>query len=185
VEDFTGRGLDDLRDKIARTPLPPLQTFDDDPLRVIRCIRFASRFDLAIEPSVEQAIHAPAIRNALRTKVSKERIGIEVNKMLNKTPYLALTLISRLGLHASVFSTSLDPPRDQVQRYCDILRDVGKHFPTHVHHWFAAAVSPFDNATVTGKRTVPAVSHLITDGLKVGISALTTNSSLATNYVTA
>jgi tRNA nucleotidyltransferase (CCA-adding enzyme) len=56
VEDHTGKGLDDLERKIARTPLPPRQTFHDDPLRVLRCVRFASRFGLQIEEEVAEAI---------------------------------------------------------------------------------------------------------------------------------
>lgn len=62
VEDHTGKGLEDLAAKIARTPLPPLQTFQDDPLRVLRCVRFASRFDLKIADEVTQAIRDPQIQ---------------------------------------------------------------------------------------------------------------------------
>ena len=56
VEDFTRRGLSDLTDRIARTPLPPRQTFLDDPLRVVRCVRFASLFDLSIDNDARVAI---------------------------------------------------------------------------------------------------------------------------------
>lgn len=45
VEDFTMRGVQDIKDGIVRTPLDPLQTFLDDPLRVLRAVRFACRFD--------------------------------------------------------------------------------------------------------------------------------------------
>ena len=44
VEDTTGFGINDLRNGIIRTPLEPLNTFLDDPLRILRTIRFASRF---------------------------------------------------------------------------------------------------------------------------------------------
>jgi tRNA nucleotidyltransferase (CCA-adding enzyme) len=44
IEDFTGKGLDDLKNGTIRTPLEPFQTFIDDPLRVLRTIRFANRF---------------------------------------------------------------------------------------------------------------------------------------------
>ena len=62
VEDFTGRGLDDLAQRIARTPLQPQQTFHDDPLRVVRCVRFASRFNLSIEQEVAVAIRDEKIK---------------------------------------------------------------------------------------------------------------------------
>lgn len=55
VEDLTGKGLDDLEARIARTPLPPKQTFSDDPLRVLRTIRFAGRFQLRVEESAAEA----------------------------------------------------------------------------------------------------------------------------------
>lgn len=50
VEDYTGLGLQDINDKIIRTPLDPLQTFLDDPLRLLRTVRFASRFGFTIVP---------------------------------------------------------------------------------------------------------------------------------------
>ncbi len=62
VEDHTGLGLDDLAHKVARTPLPPKQTFYDDPLRVLRCIRFAGRFDLSIADNVREAMQDSEIK---------------------------------------------------------------------------------------------------------------------------
>ena len=62
VEDYTGKGLDDLARKVARTPLPPRQTFHDDPLRVLRCVRFASRFDLTIAEDVMEAMREEGIK---------------------------------------------------------------------------------------------------------------------------
>jgi len=46
IEDFTGKGINDLKNQICRTPLEPLKTFLDDPLRLLRVIRFSHRFDL-------------------------------------------------------------------------------------------------------------------------------------------
>ncbi|MCP4483747.1 MAG: CCA tRNA nucleotidyltransferase [Flavobacteriaceae bacterium] len=45
IEDFTSKGLEDMQNKIMRTPLDPYQTFIDDPLRILRGFRFASRLD--------------------------------------------------------------------------------------------------------------------------------------------
>lgn len=172
VEDYTGKGLDDLARKVARTPLPPRQTFHDDPLRVLRCVRFASRFDLTIAEDVMEAMREEGIKAALRTKVSKERVGIEVTKMLQKNPLHALNLIDVHCLHASIFTSAVDPPRCDALRTAQILRSV---LDQHVLDqsideeslWFAAATSPFRDLTIKAKKEVPAVSAVLSDGLKL------------------
>ena len=82
VEDFTGKGLEDMEHQVIRTPLSPYQTFKDDPLRVLRCIRFASKLGYRIDVEAEQSMSDSSIKEALRAKISRERIGIEVEKML-------------------------------------------------------------------------------------------------------
>ena len=82
VEDFTERGLQDMRDRLIRTPLKPWETFNDDPLRVLRLIRFASRLGFEIVPEVKAAMVDEGIKDALRVKISRERVGTEVEKML-------------------------------------------------------------------------------------------------------
>ena len=98
VEDFTKRGKEDMKRKIIRTPLPPYRTFKDDPLRVLRCIRFASKLDYNIDPEVEQCMGDLSIKEALRAKISRERIGIEVVKMLKGRSH-TLSLSAPLRLY--------------------------------------------------------------------------------------
>ncbi|PIL30885.1 hypothetical protein GSI_07054 [Ganoderma sinense ZZ0214-1] len=62
VEDHTGKGLDDLKTGTVRTPLSPRETFTDDPLRVLRCIRFASRFGFFMVPELQDAAKDPTIQ---------------------------------------------------------------------------------------------------------------------------
>lgn len=81
VEDFVG-GLEDLKTKRIRTPLQPEQTFKDDPLRVLRLIRFASRLGFKIDSTCEEWMSNPSVMEALRLKISRERVGVEVEKML-------------------------------------------------------------------------------------------------------
>ena len=186
VEDHTGQGLADLAKKIARTPLPPSQTFYDDPLRVLRCVRFASRFDLTIAPEVVEAIKNNNIQvslvahfldrrltmqAALRTKVSKERVGIEVTKMLQKRPLHALTVIKSLNLHSSIFTCDgLDPSREETLHAATILDRIAPSFSlpqADLILWYGAALVPFDGAVCTGKKDLPAVSVVVAQGLKV------------------
>ncbi|RMZ72524.1 trna nucleotidyltransferase [Pyrenophora seminiperda CCB06] len=110
VEDFTGRGHDDMAAKIIRTPLEPYQTFKDDPLRVLRLVRFASRLDYTIEPETAKAMGNADIQDVLKIKISRERVGIELEKMLKgPRPRMALELIDRFGLYRTVFT---DPTRE-------------------------------------------------------------------------
>ena len=61
VEDFTGKGIQDLQNGVIRTPMDPGKTFDDDPLRILRTFRFASRFDYKMVPEIMENVKKPAI----------------------------------------------------------------------------------------------------------------------------
>jgi len=105
LEDFTNRGLRDLRLRVVSTPLPPLTTLLDDPLRALRAIRFASRFNFRVDDALLRAIADPRVRQALHNKVSRERIGSEVGLMVaSERPIQALGLICELGLDDVVWS---------------------------------------------------------------------------------
>ncbi|QDS73276.1 hypothetical protein FKW77_004941 [Venturia effusa] len=105
LEDFTGYGLEDLRQGIIRTPLDPYTTFKDDPLRVLRLIRFSSRFGYEIVPEAQEAMKVPEISEALKIKISKERIWVELEKMVKgPDPEGALRCIDKLGLYPTIFA---------------------------------------------------------------------------------
>ncbi len=89
-------GMEDLHMKIIRTPLDPDITFSDDPLRMIRAIRFASQLKFKIHPETIEAVK----RNKNRIKIlSKERIIDEFNKiMLHDKPSIGLHLLFETGL---------------------------------------------------------------------------------------
>src|ERR1700749_2889307 len=77
IDPFDGRG--DLERKLIRTPLDPLRTFSDDPLRMLRAIRFATQLGFHIDENAFQAITADAHRIKI---VSQERITDELNKII-------------------------------------------------------------------------------------------------------
>jgi putative nucleotidyltransferase with HDIG domain len=94
-------GLEDLRLKIIRTPLDPVQTFSDDPLRMLRAIRFATQLGFEIHPETWAGI----LQSVQRIRIiSKERIADELNKIvLSKKPSIGFDLLYKSGLLQLVF----------------------------------------------------------------------------------
>ena len=94
-------GINDLKDKIIRTPLDPDITFSDDPLRMMRAIRFATQLGFAIENNTFQAIS----RNKERIHIiSKERIIDELNKIISSEhPSTGFLLLDKCGLLPLIF----------------------------------------------------------------------------------
>lgn len=92
------QGIADLHNGTIRTPLPPEETFLDDPLRILRCIRFAARFGFTLIPEIKRAAKDPVIQvcdvsttfcqflifwqKALVSKITRERVGEEIAKMM-------------------------------------------------------------------------------------------------------
>ncbi len=99
-------GIRDIELKIIQTPLAPLQTFSDDPLRMLRAIRFASQLQFVIADETFKAI----ADNAHRVKiVSQERITDELNKiMLCAKPSVGWDLLFRAGLLHVIFPQMVD-----------------------------------------------------------------------------
>lgn len=94
-------GISDLQNKIIKTPLSPEITFSDDPLRMMRAIRFASQLNFIIEEKTFEAIAA----NAQRIKiVSMERITDELNKIImSEVPSVGFKLLYTSGLLKIIF----------------------------------------------------------------------------------
>ncbi|KNE62310.1 hypothetical protein AMAG_07542 [Allomyces macrogynus ATCC 38327] len=146
VEDFTDRGLADLAHGIIRTPLDPRATFHDDPLRVLRAVRFAARLGFTLAPDLQAAANDPELHDALANKISKERIGTELHKMLaGPGPAHAVAMLHHLGVLPTI---SLAHVTDAI-----LVRDAVSHAPIeHLHvdladapravtllHWLATA----------------------------------------------
>ncbi|KAI7971404.1 hypothetical protein EIK77_003460 [Talaromyces pinophilus] len=105
VEDHTQRGLGDLEARVLRTPLDARVTFTDDPLRILRFARLASTLGFTIdERNTQLAMKDPKIQALISTRISPERIGLELKKMVTgPDPVTALLWIHRLKLYKRVF----------------------------------------------------------------------------------
>lgn len=113
VLDLTGRAYEDLRAGIIRTPLAPRVTFFDDPLRMLRAVRFAARFGFEIEDGTWEAVCAESHRLNLMGPeapvVSAERIRDEfVKTMLSRDPVRGLELMREAGLLRQFFPELLE-----------------------------------------------------------------------------
>ena len=171
-------GVDDLWDGIIRTPLDPDITFSDDPLRMMRCVRFATQLNFFIEDETFEALE----RNAERIKIiSGERIEEELNKiMMTATPSKGFIELYRCGLlqlilpelvaldvvdtrngraHKNNFYHTLEV-LDNICKYTDnlwlrwsaLLHDVGK---AKCKRWDATAGWTFHNHNFVGAKMVP------------------------------
>jgi len=99
IDPFDGMG--DLGRRLIRTPLDPLQTFSDDPLRMMRATRFATQLDFTIDEAAFRAIKEDAHRISI---VSQERITDELNKIiLSPKPSIGFDLLYRSGLLTIIF----------------------------------------------------------------------------------
>ena len=173
-------GLADLEDGIIATPLEPGITFSDDPLRMMRCIRFATQLNFQIEEETFVALERMADRIKI---VSGERIKDELNKIiLSKTPSRGFVDLQRCGLlniilpelsaldiveqkngraHKNNFYHTLEV-LDNVAMHSDnlwlrwaaLLHDVGK---TKSKRWDAAIGWPFHNHNMIGAKMVPQI----------------------------
>lgn len=171
-------GIYDMEDGIIRTPLDPDITFSDDPLRMMRCIRFATQLNFYIEDETFDALQ----RNAERIKIiSGERIEEELNKiMMTKTPSKGFVDLQRCGLlqlilpelscmdivetrngraHKNNFYHTLEV-LDNVCRHSDnlwlrwaaLMHDIGK---PRSKRWDPVAGWTFHNHNYLGAKMVP------------------------------
>jgi poly(A) polymerase len=171
-------GIEDLEDGIIRTPLAPDITFSDDPLRMLRCVRFATQLHFFIEDETFEALG----RNAHRLKIiSGERISEELNKTikaaqpsrgfvdLQRSGLLQLILPELAGLdivetrngraHKNNFYHTLEVLDNVAQksdnlwlRWAALLHDVGK---TRSKRWDPALGWTFHNHNYLGAKMVP------------------------------
>ncbi len=99
IDEFNG--LQDILNRIIKTPIDPEVTFDDDPLRIMRAYRFAAQLEFQIDPSINLA--ANKLRERLRI-VSQERITDEFLKILSSpTPSIGLKLLFNSGVMEIIF----------------------------------------------------------------------------------
>lgn len=94
-------GLEDIKNKLLRTPLDPMETFNDDPLRILRAFRFASQLDFSVVEQIKTS--ASKLADRLRI-ISQERITDEFLKILSSpNPSVGLNLMYETGVMKVVF----------------------------------------------------------------------------------
>jgi putative nucleotidyltransferase with HDIG domain len=138
-------GILDLRDKIICTPCDPDITFSDDPLRMMRCIRFATQLNFFIEDETFEALE----RNKERISIiSKERIIDELNKiMLSPIPSKGFVELDRCGLLAIIFPELVSlqgvevrngrAHKDNFYHTLEVLDNISKHTDNLWLRWAA------------------------------------------------
>ncbi len=173
-------GLADLEDGIIATPLDPEVTFSDDPLRMMRCIRFATQLNFQIEDETFEALQRMADRIRI---VSGERIAVELNKIIMAPhPSTGFEYLQRSGLlqillpelaaldiveqkngraHKNNFYHTLEVLENICKtqgplylRWAALLHDIGK---TRSKRWDPVAGWTFHNHNYIGAKMVPEI----------------------------
>ncbi|KAL1831105.1 hypothetical protein DCAR_0101084 [Daucus carota subsp. sativus] len=183
VEDLTGKGIEDLRAGKIVTPLPPRETFLDDPLRVLRAIRFGARFEFILDEGLKKAASADDVRAAIADKISRERIGHEIDLMVaGNQPVKAMSYVSTLQLFWVVFNPppNVNPPiPEEHERLCvaymdaawKVLQSIGGSFSGDQKRLslYAALLLPLRNTVYIDHKSkkIPAVSYIFRNSLKL------------------
>ncbi|XP_039835786.1 tRNA nucleotidyltransferase cca2-like isoform X3 [Panicum virgatum] len=165
VEDLTGRGIEDLKKGLIVTPLPAKATFLDDPLRVLRAIRFAARFNFTLAEDLKEAASDERVKSELGSKISRERIGHEIDLMMSdKHPVKAMYDIRDLGLFYVVFSfpeNSNPPVFDKCDWQCV------SHIEAAWNLAYSIGSSVFNSGSDPKLQQVPVSSYIIKHSLKL------------------
>ncbi|KAI5192923.1 hypothetical protein NECID01_2133 [Nematocida sp. AWRm77] len=131
IEDYTGRGLRDIEERLVQTPLPPRETFLDDPLRILRALRFASRLAFSLSEEILSALKEFALVERLREIVSRERIGQEVYKLLQAPGYyIGLSVMLEYGIIKAVCTQIAEVSQEQTQKYFAVHREIEEQAET-------------------------------------------------------
>lgn len=187
VEDFTKRGISDLKFGKIVTPLPAKATFMDDPLRVLRAIRFCARFEFTLDDELKEAAACEEVKAALAAKISRERIGVEIDLMIaGNQPVKAMSYICDLTLFWTVFTlpSNTEPEISEVcNRLCIACLDATWNLIQHIKCFtfngeqkrlsmYASLFLPFRKFTFKDKKSkkIPVVNHIFRDSLKRKVS---------------
>lgn len=184
VEDLTGAGIRDLKEGRIATPLPPKETFLDDPLRVLRAIRFGARFDFNLAKDLQQAASDEEVKTAMTDKISRERIGHEIDLMISgNQPVKAMTYIRDLQLFFAVFTLPENPQPEVIEgcdRLCVSYMETAWKALQSVDHLnfsdeqrrlylYGALFLPLRNSIYIDKKSkkIPVVSYIFRNSLKL------------------
>ncbi|CDR98121.1 tRNA nucleotidyltransferase/poly(A) polymerase family domain containing protein, putative [Babesia bigemina] len=172
IEDYTGKGIDDLKSQIIRTCSPAFGTFMDDPLRVIRAARFSARLGYALDEEIWNASSHPSILNQL---ANKPRIAQELDDMLTRGDVAkAFETMNHWGvLPHLVREHQCDLPSDQqISVGCktmalvrDCLRIIGWDNINRKFLYLSAFCFPLSNEPPVGKCSY--IEHVIKCRLKL------------------
>ncbi|EPY50617.1 ATP(CTP) tRNA nucleotidyltransferase [Schizosaccharomyces cryophilus OY26] len=187
VEDITKRGFADLRNKNLVTPISPVRSFLEDPLRILRGLRFASKFSFSLDPSLHDAIQNLGVQKAFKIKVSRERVGEELEKMLRgPNPDLSLHLIYSSHVSSFMFGPVPEEKREVPKRATESATYLFDYFQENFSRlpslsdddrfsiWLFTALLPWAHQSIIQKKKlihIPAV--IAKDNLKLNNHAIT------------
>jgi tRNA nucleotidyltransferase (CCA-adding enzyme) len=165
VEDYVN-GVADLEQKFLRSPIDPLKTFLQDPLRMLRAIRFAAKYQFTLDPELVEAAQHPQVQTAFQTKVTRERVwtelvgqqeqdGWKLGLLTGPNFHLGAELLHTLGLRDLI----LRPSWEQLQRSLSKQSEDEPKWQWGFFTWDMDQNNPHHNLTVW-RHTMAALAYL-------------------------
>ena len=159
VEDLTGHGIQDLENKFLRTPLDPVITFLQDPLRILRAIRFATKYNFELDINIIVAARHHSVQKAFLEKLTHERIwkemigvqeatGFKKGFLIGPNPARAASIMNAFGIRDLLFTLS-----DEEKNTLGVKQDA-------TSHWDADQNTPHHNLSIWD-HTLEAMNHLV------------------------
>eukprot|EP00792_Barthelona_sp_PAP020_P004462 TRINITY_DN2144_c0_g2_i1.p1 TRINITY_DN2144_c0_g2~~TRINITY_DN2144_c0_g2_i1.p1 ORF type:complete len:482 (+),score=147.34 TRINITY_DN2144_c0_g2_i1:214-1446(+) len=135
IEDLTNLGMIDLLSGVIRTPLQPMVTFSDDPLRILRGIRFACRFSFKYDSELLHAAQDPSVHAAFMSKITRERVGTEFQEIFEGNCVFGISSLISFNMFNETFAFDEGKICYDFNPYLENIKASVESFETNYSHF--------------------------------------------------
>lgn len=183
IEDPTGKGIEDLKKRIIRTPLRAIETLQDDPLRMLRALRFAGNLKGKLEEELARTIKKEELQERLSQEVSRERIGKEIVLMSQtKESTWCLEQIIKTGMFTGIFGFSAEEQTIGIARSLEELMKENSPSTPKIYGILATILLNRRGLREQRIQETPEIQKVIMEKLKLGTTEKTAVQQIFAGY---